>query len=216
MRSLSHLRRHLDGPPYALPAALDACSERWWRTTPRRRALALVAAFLAVVAVGQWWTAHVHRRWGGPARRALIAVEHANVGDRPQVRSVLLPPAMVPADAPRSVDGDERLALALPASAVLTRAHLSPEGPAAGLDPELRAVPLPVPPGLEVTAGGTVDVWVLEAAPDRSRRVAERRPVLRVSAGDDPVALVGLATAEVAATMRGLAGGDVLLTQAPP
>jgi hypothetical protein len=203
MRPLSRLRHHLDGPPYPLPAALDTCSEHWWRMTPRRRALVLLAALLVVVAAGQWWTAHVHRRWGGPARRALIAVEHADVGERPRLRSVLLPPAMVPADAPRAVDGDERVALAL-------------EGPAAGLGPGLRAVPLPVPPGLEVTAGGTVDVWVLEAAPDRSRRVARGRPVLRVSAGDDPVALVGLATAEVAATMRGLAGGDVLLTQAPP
>jgi hypothetical protein len=216
MRSLSRLRRHLDGPPYALPAALDACSERWWRASPRRRTLALVAALVAVVAAGQWWTAHVQRRWGGPPRRALIAVEHADVGDRPRVRSVLLPPAMVPDGAPRSVDGDARLALALPAGAVLTGTHLSPEGPAAGLDPGLRAVPLPVPSGLEVTAGGTVDVWVLEAAPGRSRRVARGRPVLRVSAGDDPVALVGLAATEVAAAMRGLAGGDVLLTQAPP
>ena len=63
---------------------------------------------------------------------------------------------MVPAAPPRWVDSDGRLALALPAGAVLTRAHLSPEGPAAGLDPELRAVPLPVPPGLDIAVGAKV------------------------------------------------------------
>ncbi|CAN5892844.1 hypothetical protein BH23ACT10_BH23ACT10_21530 [soil metagenome] len=202
----------------ALPALLDACSERWWRLPPRVRLLAIAALCGAVVLAAHGYVAQVQQRWGGPPRRALIAVDDVTVGGRPDLRSVLLPPAMVPPDAPRSVEPDVRLALALPKGGVLTRAHVSPRGPAVGLDPDLRVVPLPVEPGLDIGAGGVVDVWVLAATPGRSRRVASRRPVVGVTSddGDDPTALVGLATSEVGAALRGLADGSVLLTQAPP
>jgi len=218
MPSLSRLTRRLHGPHPALPAALDRCSERWWRLPPRVRALALVLAACSLLALDQWRVAQAQQRWGGPARRALVAVEHAHVGDHPALRAVSLPPAMVPPGAPQRIADDARLALALPEGAVLTRAHMSPRGPAVGLDPGLRVVPVPVPPGLDIGAGARVDVWVLTDAPDRSRRVARGRMVLAVSAADDedPVALIGLAAGEVAATVAGLASGDVLLTQAPP
>ena len=218
MPSLPRLTRPLHGPHPALPAALDRCSERWWRLRPRVRLLAVVAAVCCLMALDQWRVVHAQQRWGGPARRALVAIEHAHVGDRPRLRAVALPPAMVPPDAPPAVDDDARLALALPKGAVLTRAHVSPRGPAVGLDPGLRVVPLPVPPGLEIGPGARVDVWVLAEGPDRSRPVARGRAVLAVSTadGEDPVALIGLAAGEVAATVAGLAAGDVLLTQAPP
>lgn len=217
MPSLSRLTRPLQGPHPALPAALDRCSERWWRLSPRLRALSVVLAFCSLLAVDQWRLAEAQQRWGGPPRRALVAVDHAHVGDRPALRAASLPPAMVPPDAPQRIGDDARLALALPKGAVLTRAHVSPRGPAVGLDPGLRVVPLPVPPGLDIGAGARVDVWVLTDGPDRSRRVARGRTVLTVAAGDeDPVALIGLAAGEVAATVAGLAAGDVLLTQAPP
>lgn len=173
---------------------------------------------MVLVAVNAY-VARVQARWGGPPRRALIAVDDASVGERPDLRVVLLPPAMVPRDAPQALEPDVRLALALPAGAVLTRAHVSPRGPAVGLDPHLRVVPLPVEPGLDISAGGRVDVWVLAAAPGRAQRVARRRPVVGVAADDDAdqlTALVGLATHEVAAALRGLADGQVLLTHAPP
>lgn len=211
----TRLRRHLDAPPFALPAAVDRCSERWWRLTPRRRALLVGVVVLLAMLAANAWVDHVQRRWGGPARRALIAVEHTVVGERPRLRAVLLPPALVPPDAPQRLDGDQRLALALPRGAVLTRAHLSPRGAAVGLDTDLRIVALPVPAGLELVAGSTVDVWVLGHDPGGARLVARGRPVVRVGDDPEPVALVGLSAREVAAAMRGLADDAVVLTQAP-
>lgn len=215
--TMSLARHLLQGPSPPLPAALDRCSERWWRLAPRVRfavALLLVAAF---VACGQWQISRAQRRWGGPARRALVALADAHVGERPQVRAVDLPPAMVPPGAPQRLPADARLALALPAGTVVTRTHLSPRGAAVGLADDLRVVPLPVQAGLDIAPGGRVDVWVLAAAPGRSQRIAQRRSVVAVTGGDDDrTALVGLAAAEVGAAMRGLADGDVVLTQAPP
>jgi hypothetical protein len=208
--------RHLQGTPVALPAALDRCSEHWWRLPPRARAALVLLALIAFVAAGEKRVAAVRDQWGGPPRPALVATGHIAVGQAPQVRAVRLPPALVPDDAPQQVPADARLALALPKGAVLTRAHLSPRGPAAGLAHDLRVVPVPVDPGWDVRAGGWVDVWALSSSAG-STRVAEHRPVLAVLSDDDPPsALVGLAPTEVAAAMRGFADGEVLLTHAPP
>lgn len=214
----SRFHATLDGPPLALPAALDRCSERWWRLPPRARLLSVVALIVAALAAGVWRVDRAQERWGGPARRALVAVRDAHVGEQPDLRAVQLPPAMVPPNAPQRIDGDERLALPLPEGAVLTRTHVSPQGPAVGLPTDLRVVPIPIEEGLEIAPGGQVDVWVLHASPARSQRVAQRRPVVGVTSDDtdDQTALVGLRTDEVAAAMRGLAEGQVLLTQAPP
>jgi hypothetical protein len=171
-------------------------------------ALAIVGCELRV--------AQTRNRWGGPPRRALIAVRDVPVGQHPQVRAVRLPAALVPPDAPQDVDDNARLAFALPEGAVLTRAHLSDRGPAAGLSDDMRVVPIPVDPGWQVRAGGSVDVWAL-ATPGQSLRIARRRPVVAVTGDEDqPSALVGLATTEVTAAMRGLVEGDIVLTHAPP
>ena len=174
-------------------------------------------ALVGLVAIGEARIAHVRNQWGGPPRRALVAIEAGAVGQTPKVRAVSLPPALVPPDAPQQVDDDATLAFALPGGAVLTRGHLSARGPAAGLTSDLRVVPIPVDAGWDVHAGGWVDVWAL-SSPDGSVRIAQRRPVLAVLStdGDPPSALVGLAEPEVAAAVRGLANGEVLLTHAPP
>jgi hypothetical protein len=210
--------RRLQGPPLVLPAALDRLSERWWSLTPRMRTLLVVVAGAVLIGGAQWRVAEAQRRWGGPPRRALIAVRDAAAGQTPQLRPARLPPALVPRDAPQRVDDDVRLALALPEGAVLTRAHVSPRGPAAGLDHDLRVVPIPVDPGWDVRPGSRVDVWVLAPEPARSTLIARRRPVVSINPtdGDDRAALVGMAAPEVAAVMRGLVDGQVLLTQAPP
>lgn len=211
------LRRRLERPPIVLPAAIDRCSERWWRLPPRVRLLAIALLGGALLLAVHSHVARVQARWGGPPRRALIAVDDATIGDHPQLRAVRLPPAMVPPDAPQSLEPDARLALALPRGAVLTRAHVSPRGAAVGLDPDLRVVPLPIASGVDIKPGSVVDVWVLDTAPGSSRRVASRRPVVGVTDDDDdPTALVGLETSEVGAALRGLTDGRVLLTQAPP
>jgi hypothetical protein len=160
--------------------------------------------------------AQVRDRWGGPPRRALVAVRDIAVGQAPEVHAVRLPPALVPPDAPQKVGDDARLAFALPEGAVLTRGHLSARGPAAGLRSDLRVVPIPADPGWDIRAGGWVDVWIL-ATPGQSSQIARQRPVVAVTDDDDqPSALVGLATQEVAAAVRGLAEGEILLTHAPP
>jgi hypothetical protein len=210
------LSRHLQGPPVALPAALDRCSEWWWRLPPRARMAVGVLAFAVLLVGCELRITQARDRWGGPPRRALIAVRDSAVGDPPLVRAVRLPPAMVPPDAPQQVGDDARLAFALPAGAVLTRGHLSARGPAAGLPSHLRVVPIPADPGWDIRAGGRVDVWAL-ASPGQSTQIARRRPVVGVTADDDePSALVGLSPTEVAAAVRGLADGEILLTHAPP
>lgn len=217
MSLLPRMRSPLTGAPPALPGPLDRCSERWWLLPARARHLVVALVVVLLLAGGEWRVRRVQAAWGGPPRRALVAVESAAVGDRPRVRPVELPPALVPPDAPQAVDGDARVALALPRGAVLTGAHLSPRGPAVGLPDGLRVVPLPVPAGPGTVAGARVDVWTLTTAPGRSQRIAIGRPVVGVSGDDDErVALVGLSTAEVAAAVHGLADGEVLLTHAPP
>ena len=208
--------RHLQGPPVALPSVLDRCSEHWWGWSPRTRAALVLLALVALVTAGELRVALVRDQWGGPPRRALVATADVPVGQVPHVRAVHLPPALVPDDAPQHVADSTRLAFALPEGTVLTRAHLSPRGPAAGLAHDLRVVPVPVDPGWDVRAGGWVDVWALSPSAG-STRIAEHRPVLAVLSEDDPPsALVGLGTTEVAAAMRGFADGEVLLTHAPP
>jgi hypothetical protein len=212
----STLADRLQGPPIALPAALDRCSEYWWRLPPRARVAAVVLALAMVLAGGELRVAQARNHWGGPPRRALVAVRDAAIGQPPQVRAVRLPPALVPRDAPQQVDDGARLAFALPKGAVLTREHLSARGPAAGLQTDLRVVPIPIEPGWDVRAGGWVDVWAL-APPNQSTPIARQRPVVAVTTDDDqPSALVGLATNEVAAAVRGLVDGQILLTHAPP
>jgi hypothetical protein len=90
------------------------------------------------------------------------------------------------------------------------------QGPAAGLPPGMRALPVPVDTGWGVVAGGWVDVWVLaDDGPEGA--VARSRPVLEIRADDlAPTALIGLDDAEVAAVTRGLTAGKVLLAPAPP
>jgi len=210
------LSRRLQGPPVALPAALDRCSEQWRRLPPRGRMAVGVLAFAVVLVGCELRIAQARDRWDGPPRRALIAVQDSAVGQPPQVRAVRLPPAMVPPDAPQQVGDDARLAFALPRGAVLTRGHLSARGPAAGLPSDLRVVPIPADPGWDIRAGGWVDVWAL-ASSGQSTQIARRRPVVAMTADDDePSALVGLAPGEVAAAVRGLADGQILLTHAPP
>jgi hypothetical protein len=124
---------------------------------------------------------------------------------------------VVPAEAVTEVPEDAVLSLPLPRGAVLTRSHLDPRGPAAGLPDGMRAVPVPTEPGWDVQQGGWVDVWTLGTGDRPARLVASSRPVLQVR--EDPsglTTLVGLAGDEVEAVTTGLALGRVLLAHAPP
>jgi len=209
----------LDGPHPALPPPLDGLAEGWARLRPRVRAALVVLAVLAVAVAGEARVAAVERRWGGEPVAVLVADRDLAAGTRdPALRPAVLPPAAVPPGAVASVPDGAVLALALPRGVVLTAAHLDPRGPAAGLDPGLRAVPVPVEDGWAVAPGGFVDVWVLGGEDGTARQVAGSRAVLEVATaqdGDGRTALLALAEDEVAATTAGLALGRVLLTHAP-
>ena len=147
----------------------------------------------------------------------LPATGHLPAGSPPTgLERVALPPAAVPPGAVRSPPEGAVLALPLPAGSVLTQAHVDPHGPAAGLPPELRAVPVPVEPGWRVEPGGWVDVWVLGAGDEPSRLVARSRSVLQVrEERGELTALVALHRDEVAPVTAGLALGMILLAHTP-
>lgn len=211
-------RRLLDGPHVALPRPVDGFAERVARLRPRARALLLALLAVAAVAGVQLRVASAESRWGGPPVTALVTTRDLPVGRAPDgLRRRDLPPDAVPSGAVASVPAGATLALALPEGSVLTAAHLDHRGPAAGLEPDVRAVPFPVEESWAVSEAGWVDVWVLGAGPRPATLVARSRPVLDVR--DDGVAvtaLVGLDTRQVAAATAGLALGRVLLAHAPP
>lgn len=219
LRSVSQLTR---GPHPVLPRPLDTLSERWARLRPRARTAVVLLALVAVAVAGSARVRQARTKWGGEPVEALVASKAMPVGTPARgFRRVTLPPRVVPPDAvrPRELSGAQAagsLALALPEGAVLTGAHLSRRGPAVGLAPGLRALPVPVEPGWGTTAGSWVDVWVLGTGEQPASQVASARPVLEVRGeGRDKTALVGLSEDEVAAATTGLALGKVLLTHAP-
>jgi hypothetical protein len=181
----------------------------------------MLAALLAVTLAAAGVHARVEAadaRWGGTPVDVYVAAADAPVGTVAPLRPMTLPPAAVPADAIIDEPPDRALSVALPEGAVLTETHLDERGPAAGLDPDLRAVPIPVEEGWGVTAGGWVDVWVLAGSDDPATLVARSRPVLALrDEGASASALVGLdRDREVESVTSGLALGTVLLAHAPP
>lgn len=208
----------LAGAHPVLPRPVDALAERWARLPPRVRTLAVVTVLAAAALSVHGRIQSADERWGGQPVGVLVAERDLGVGDPAvSLRKFHLPPAAVPPGALDQLPAGTHLALALPEGAVLTRGHLDPRGPAAGLGADLRALPIPVEAGWGVVAGGWVDVWVLGGRDDPAELVAASRPVLEVRGDDyDGTALVGLASEEVAAATEGLAVGRVLLTHAPP
>lgn len=210
--------RLLAGPHPALPRPIDALAERWARLRPRVRTLLAIAMLVVAAGVLQARLRAADARWGGAPVAVLVAASDLPVGaPAAGLRRVDLPPAAVPPGAVDEVPETAVLAMALPVGTVLTHAHLDPRGPGAGLDPSLRAVPVPVDDSWGVTAGGWVDVWVLGAGEAPARLVGRARPVLQVRGeGTGTTALVGLHVDEVGEATAGLALGRVLLAHAPP
>jgi hypothetical protein len=216
----SRLLPGLNGPLPAWPRPLDALAEGWGRLRPRVRVVVVLATLLALATATQARVRAAEQRWGGAPITVLVAEHALPVGALATgLRRVELPPRAVPPDPapPDATEAGAVLALALPEGAVLTRSHLDPRGPAAGLAPDLRALPIPVADGWGVAAGGWVDVWVLGSGESPAALVARSRPVLEVRGEDsERTALVGLHAGEVGSTTAGLALGQVLLAHAPP
>lgn len=216
-RRTRRLRQLMAGAHPALPRPLDAAAELWAGLAPRWRTL---VGLLLVLLLGAGLSARVRvaeHRWGGAPLRALVAVGDLSVGDPLDrgLRTVRLPPDALPARPLQRAPEGAVLSLALPEGAVLTEAHVAPAGAAAGLPPDLRALPVPVQEGWGVAAGGWVDVWVL--GPDGGADLAARaRPVLELRGdGADSTALLGLAADEVTSVTAALGQGRVLLAHAP-
>ncbi len=193
-------------------------SERWARLPPRLRMLVVVMLTLALLLSVQLHVATVEARWGGAPVTALRAIDDLPAGVEPRaVEPVALPASAVPPRAVHDVPRGAVLSLPLPAGSVLTEAHLDPRGPAAGLPPDLRAVPIPIEAGWRVEPGGWVDVWVLGAGEEPAQLAASSRAVLQVREEQGrSTALVALRAGDVQATTAGLALGTILLTHAPP
>jgi len=207
----------LNGPHLRLPRPLDALSEQWSRLRPRVRMLAIVLLIVSGGLATDAWARGVDARWGGDPRPAVITTRTLHAGEPlTHVRTVRLPPEVVPRGALTEAPADAVVALALPRGAVVTAQHVNPRGAAVALGDGMRAVPVPTEPGWGVVAGGWVDVWTLGSGDAASKLVAESRPVVEVRR--DPsglTSLVGLADDEVEAVTSGLALGRVLLAHAP-
>lgn len=216
-RLLGRLAEVTRGPYPVLPRPVDALAEWWARLRPRVRLLVVVSAALLLVAGLQARVAAVERRWGGAPVAVLVADRDLPVGaPLEDLSRTPFPPDVVPPGALTDPPADAVLALALPEGSVLTAGHVDAVGPGAGLDEELRAVPIPVEDGLP-PAGGWVDVWVLGLGDEPATLVARSRPVLEVRDGEfETAVLVGLHVDEVGPATEGLAVGQVLLAHAPP
>lgn len=211
------MRALLSGPPFVLPAPLDAAARRWSRVPPRVRALMVLVVVLGLLLATEVRVQHAEARWGGAPVTAWVATSDVGVGEVPELRRVRLPPGALPAQPVQRVSDVGPLTLALPEGAVLTQRHVSPVGPAVGLPPGSRLVPVPVDDGWAVAAGSRVDVWMAEADGSTSL-VAAARPVLEVRGGDGSgglTALVAVEAGDVTALARGLGDGTVLLSHTP-
>ncbi len=211
------MRSLLDGPPPALPGPLDRLAERWAMLRPRGRAVVGLAAVLVLMTAQGLHTASVQARWGGDPQLVWRATATIPAGQAPRqdLQRVRLPRAAVPATVVTGpLDPQAVLALPLAAGGLLTTIHLSPAGPAAGLSPDERLVPVPVQASWGIEAGSVVDVWAVDDLTADPAPLATARPVLQLrDDGPQPVALVSLDAGDVAAASRSLTRGRVLLTQ---
>lgn len=199
-------------PPVALPAVVDAVSERWWGLPPRVRALAVALATVAALALlGRGAT----RSPWGPPTDVLVAVDDLP-GGAPVTADLLRParwPAdLVPHDAVTSADlgPDVRLRGAVVAGAPVTRRQL-----AVGLGGMVAeghaAVAVPVDGLPHVDAGDAVDV-VATGLDGVGRRVATAARVLAV---DDAFLWLDVPTHEVDAVAAAGAAGRLTLAVRP-
>lgn len=164
--------------PIALPTAVDAISERWWRLSPRTRTgLLALLVVLALALVGRGATTSP---WG-PPREVLVAATDLDAGHRlapSDLRPARWPARLVPHDAlaADALPPDARLVRATTAGAVVTRRHVT-AGIAGLLQAGEAAVAVPLDGLPTVTPGDRVDV--VASTPDGTgRRLATDAAVL--------------------------------------
>lgn len=173
-------RRWRHTAPVALPGALDAVSERWWRLPPRLRAVVVAVAMVTTLAlVGRGATTSA---WGAP-RQVLVLVADLPAGAAvgpADVERVAWPDDLVPPDAVTELPADARVRAPTTADSVLTARHLA-SGLAGLLSDGEAAVPVPLDGLPDVAAGDVVDV--VTATPDGTgHRAASAARVVAVDA----------------------------------
>jgi hypothetical protein len=209
---LPRTRSWLDGPPVALPTALDRLSERWWALRPRRRALAIVVVVATAVLVGP---ARLVASPHGPPTPVLLAARDLPVGHeltQDDVRPATWPRDLVPADAASQARGT--VTGPVPEGAVVTSSHLASPGSgvAAAVPAGRAAVTIPAELLPPLPGGAHIDL----VAPD-----AEGRPQVVASAAivvshEGELVWVAVDPAEAPAVAGATAGGQVVAVLRPP
>lgn len=209
-RRLPGLHTRLSATPVALPAALDHVSERWWRLSPRARAVVLAVLCVGVLALaGRGATASP---WGPPGQVLVLTSDlpaGATVGPT-DVEHAQWPSELIPADALSELPEDARVHGPAAADAVLTRRHLV-SGLAGLLESGEAAVSVPLDGLPQVAAGDVVDV--VTATPDGAGHRAAT--AARVVAVDHAFLWLAVDHGHVDAVAAAGAAGTVTLAVRP-
>lgn len=202
-------RNHLDGPPLALPAALDRLAERWWRARPRARA-ALVVTSIAILTLAT--VARVVASSHEPAAVAWVATRDLGIGDQlgpGDLRRTSVPPSLLPDGAMAEPVGT--LVAPLPRGAVATDRHLGDTALASTVPAGRAMVPIPIDALPDVPAGTRLDV----VASDHGTARVVARDALVVQA--DAVAVwVAVDHADAAALAAATLHGAIGVVVVPP
>lgn len=206
-RPLASLR----GRPFALPAPLDDAVERWWALPPRARLAIGLSVTLAMLLVAGRGAAR--SPWGEPVP-VLVAARDLPAGAELTPSEVVLverPEATLPVGALAEVPTG-RLSTMIPQGAVLTSAHVTDHGLAAGLAPGRSAVALPAADLPTLSPGQRIDV-VTSTTDGSGARLATDAVVL--ATGGDHIWL-DVARDEAVAIGAGLGWARVTVVLLPP
>jgi pilus assembly protein CpaB len=203
------IRHQLDGPPLALPAALDRVAEHWWAARPRTRAALAVALSSLLVLAG---VAHAATGRGGPPTSVYVAARELQPGDSVRagdVRRRDWPADLVPDGAVDRPSGTLRALV--PRGAVITDGHLGEDGIAASVDTGDVAVPVPVELAPVLEVGSSVDL--IGPGPDgRGERLASGARVIGQSVD---VVWIGVTADAAIAVSAAIGQGTLALALRP-
>jgi hypothetical protein len=205
-------RFRLDGPPFALPQALDRLSERWWSLQPRSRAVAVAVVAVAIALMGP---ARLAASPHGPPTPVLVATRDLAVGHEltpDDLQRTTWPRDLVPDSAAAESRGT--VTGPLPRGAVATVAHLAPPGSgiAASLPPGRAAVTIPVELLPPLPAGAHIDL----VAPDADGTPQVVASAATVVTSEAELVWVAVDVVEAPGVAAATARGQVVAVLRPP
>jgi hypothetical protein len=208
----SRLSQLLGGAPPVLPPVLDRCSERWWRTAPRVRALVLVASLLLLLLAG---TVRLASSPWGPPVPVLVATRDLPIGASlgpDDVRPAAWPAGLVPTGALSAEVGGSFATALVPAGSVLTDRNVGDGGLGAALPSGTAAVALPAELVPDVGSGTRLDL----VGADLDGRAVPLAVAATVLADDGEHLWVAVARQEAAAVAAAALGGALTAVVLPP